>query len=76
MASPRLPRIKKIIRTVPQRQARELLFDALLSRTGGAVQALLNDALEQAGLSMLVSPMEVATSKNPPSAAVHPFLPT
>jgi phosphotransferase system enzyme I (PtsP) len=76
MASPRLPRIKKIIRTIPQRQARELLFDALLSRTGGAVRALLNDALQQAGLSMLISPVEVATSKNCPSAAVHPFLPT
>ena len=55
MASPRLLRIKKVIRTVSRRQAEELLRRALLMRTAGAVRALLNEALEQAGLDMLMA---------------------
>ena len=59
MASPRLLRIKKVIRTFPRRQAEELLRRALLMRTAGAVRALLVEALEQAGLGTLIGPTEL-----------------
>lgn len=54
MSPPRLARIKKVIRTIPRRQAEELLRRALLMRTADAVRLLLTDALERAGLKMLV----------------------
>jgi phosphotransferase system enzyme I (PtsP) len=56
MSSPRLPRIKKVIRTMSRRQAEELLCRALAMRTAGAVRSLLNQALEQAGLGLLLGP--------------------
>ena len=59
MASPRLLRIKKVIRTFPRRQAEELLHRALLMRTAGTVRALLVEALEQAGLGTLIGPTEL-----------------
>ena len=56
MAPPRIPRIKKVIRTIPRRRAEDLLGRALLMRTAGAVRSMLNDELEQAGLGMLIGP--------------------
>jgi phosphotransferase system enzyme I (PtsP) len=58
MASPRLLRIKKVIRTFTRSQAEDLLGCALAMRTAGAVRALLNKALQQAGLDMLIGPTE------------------
>lgn len=58
MPSPRLARIKKVIRTIPRRQAEQVLKRALRMRTAEAVGALLNDALEKAGLGMLIGPTE------------------
>ena len=60
MSSPRLPRIKKVIRTIPRRRAEELLGRALAMRTAGAVRSLLKEALEQAGLGLLLGPAERA----------------
>jgi phosphotransferase system enzyme I (PtsP) len=60
MSSPRLPRIKKVIRTVSRRQAEELLSRALAMRTAGDVRSLLNEALEQAGLGLLLGPTEIS----------------
>ena len=59
MSSPRLPRIKKVIRTIPRRQAEELLHRALAMRTADAVRSLLNEALEHAGLGLLLGPAEI-----------------
>lgn len=56
LASPRIPRIKKVIRTIPRRHAEDLLGRAQLLRTADAVRALLNDALKQAGLGILIGP--------------------
>ncbi|MBK8174865.1 MAG: phosphoenolpyruvate--protein phosphotransferase [Rhodospirillales bacterium] len=56
MASPRIPRIKKVIRTVSRRHAEELLNEALSLRTAAAVRSLLNGAIDMAGLGMLVGP--------------------
>lgn len=58
MSSPRLPRIKKVIRTIPRRQAEELLGRALAMPTAGAVRSLLKEALEEAGLGLLLGPAE------------------
>jgi phosphotransferase system, enzyme I, PtsP len=59
VASPRLARIKKVIRTFPRKQAEDLLSCALAMRTAGAVRALLNKALQQAELGMLIGPPEL-----------------
>ena len=59
MSSPRLPRIKKVIRTIPRRQAEELLGRALAMRTADAVRSLLKEALEQGGLGLLLGPAEI-----------------
>ena len=59
MSSPRLPRIKKVIRTIPRRKAEELLGRALAMPTAGAVRSLLKEALEEAGLGLLLSPAEI-----------------
>lgn len=59
MSSPRLPRIKKVIRTIHRRQAEELLHRALAMRTAGAVRSLLDEALELAGLGLLLGPAEI-----------------
>jgi phosphotransferase system enzyme I (PtsP) len=58
VAPPRLPRIKKVIRTFTRSQAEDLFGCALAMRTASAVRALLNKALEQAGLDMLIGPTE------------------
>ena len=59
MSSPRLPRIKKVIRTIPRRKAEELLGRALAMPTAGAVRSLLKEALEEAGLGLLLGPAEI-----------------
>ena len=59
VAPPRLARIKKVIRTFPRKQAEDLLGCALAMRTAGAVRALLNKALQQAELGMLIGPPEL-----------------
>lgn len=59
MSSPRLPRIKKVIRTISRRQAEELLHRALAMPTAGGVRSLLKHALEQAGLGLLLGPAEI-----------------
>lgn len=58
MASPRIPRIKKVIRTVSRRHAEELLNEALSLRTAAAVPWLLKGAIDTAGWGMLVGPAE------------------
>ena len=58
MPSPRLARIKKVIRTIPRRQAEQLLKRALRMRTADAVRSLMTDTLERAGLGMLMGPTE------------------
>jgi phosphotransferase system enzyme I (PtsP) len=58
MPSPRLARIKKVILTIPRRRAQQLLKRALRMRTAEAVRSLLTDALERAGLGMLMGPTE------------------
>lgn len=60
MSTPRLPRIKKVIRTITRRQAEEFLHRALAIRTAGAVRTLLNEGLEQAGLGFLLGPVEIS----------------
>lgn len=64
MSSPRLPRIKKVIRTVSRRQAEELLHRALAMPTAGAARSLLNEALEKDGLALLLGPSGI-DSANP-----------
>jgi phosphotransferase system enzyme I (PtsP) len=54
MASPSLPRVKWVIRSFTQRRARELLDEALLMEDAVQVRRMLNNALEQAGLGVLV----------------------
>lgn len=54
MASPRLPRAKRVIRSFTQHHAHELLQEALGMSNATAIRSLLNGALRQAGLEMLV----------------------
>lgn len=49
-----LPRVKWVLRTLTQARARELTLQALQMEKEGAVRALLNNALEEAGLGGLV----------------------
>jgi phosphotransferase system enzyme I (PtsP) len=49
-----LARIKWVIRSFTQRRARELLDEALAMEDGFDVQELLNGALEEAGLGVLI----------------------
>jgi phosphotransferase system enzyme I (PtsP) len=58
MASPRIPRIKQVIRTVSRLEAEELLRCALSMRTAAAVRSMLDGAIEAAGLGMLAGPAE------------------
>ncbi|NIR61876.1 MAG: phosphoenolpyruvate--protein phosphotransferase [Gammaproteobacteria bacterium] len=51
-----LPQVKWVIRSLPQRRARELLGQALLLEDPAAVRKLLTDALEEIGLGGLVRP--------------------
>lgn len=57
MSSPRLPRIKKMIRTVPGHQAVDLLQRARLMRTADEVRSMLQKHLERAGLGTLIGPL-------------------
>ena len=49
-----LPRVKWVIRTISRRKARNLLRKALEMDDAHAIRAMLNRALEQAGLGSLV----------------------
>lgn len=53
MSTASLPRIKWVIRSVTQASARRLLVQALELENPAAIRALLNDALEAAGLGGL-----------------------
>jgi signal transduction protein with GAF and PtsI domain len=55
MASPRLPRAKRVIRSFTQHDAHELLQEALGMSNATAIRSLLNGALRQASLEMLVN---------------------
>lgn len=57
MSPPRLPRIKKMIRTVPGYQAVDLLHRARLMRTADEVRSMLQEHLERAGLGPLIGPV-------------------
>lgn len=58
VASPRLSRIKWVIRSFTQRQALQLLNDALGKEDSSEVRELLNESLKQAGLGALISGRE------------------
>ncbi len=49
-----LPRVKWVIRSITQARARELTLQVLQMEKEGAIRALLNNALEEAGLGGLV----------------------
>jgi phosphotransferase system enzyme I (PtsP) len=54
MSAASLPRVKWAIRSITQQEARRLLNRVLKLQDEGAVRALLNEALERAGLGVLV----------------------
>lgn len=56
MASPRLPRVKRAIRTFTRSQARELLNEALGTRDAAEVHRMLSNAFEKIGLGWLLTP--------------------
>lgn len=54
MAGPDLPRVKRVIRTFSQVQARQLVDQTLRLEDASEVRGVLTDALDQAGLGGLV----------------------
>jgi len=54
MSASSLPRVKWVIRTVPQREARRLTELALLQEDAGSVRALLREGIEQYGLGGVI----------------------
>ena len=54
MASPDLPRVKRVIRAFRQDQARQLLHQSLRLEDADDVRRLVTDALDRAGLAELV----------------------
>ncbi len=54
MSAASILRVKRVVRSVPYRQMQELLAQALTMQTPAQVRALMNAALEEAGLGSLV----------------------